>query len=482
MTRINAFTINGVSQKAALRNVRVTSEVNTPAQVLTASLLSPVLTATPVVGQAVNLKANNGAGTAYNVMWGLVTKVDETGHTISLEAQSHGMILNRLLQTDNMWYDVYGPDLVHTMQHVIQSDSSGLTASYSGVSTRELSSWTPNRHSKTECLRRLIQLSQIGANRPWVFYQAGGTVAKYVRLEKLASESAGSLATGEAGNIIGRPKWESFTDELINDITVKYDSGVYQATDATSISTYGRKAQTVYRPDMGATDAAALASNILYEWKAPRQRVTAEVLWSAINNPATANYPVLAKNYAVTDDYTGYSGNLAATKWVFKWPGNTDTLVLGSSAANTAEYLRSTTDFINDVNRYGTTANVASDTVIVDHAAETVFNLNYYTPIKTITFPSGLRPNYRVKFDIRSNTSGAAVFAVVYRGSVPITKEFSHNQSTYVTKTVDLNTPLEAGETLSVWARMGLSIYTGYMRNFQVCQTGTLTAPPYSLS
>ena len=481
MTRINAFTINGASQKAAMRNVRVTSEVNVPAQILTASLLSPVLTATPVVGQAVNLKANNGAGTAYDVFHGLVTKVDETGHTINIEAQSHGMILNRLLQTNNDWADLYGTDLTLVLRHVIESDSSGLSASYSMATTRGLSQWTPNRHSKTECMKRIIQLSQIGSYRPWVFYQSGGALAGKVRLEKLMSEAGPALTTGETGNIIGRPKWESFTDELINDIIVKYADGIYQTTDATSIATYGRKAQTIYRPDMGLTDVTALAQNILYDWKNPRQRVTAEVLWTAINNPATANYPVLAKSYSVTDGYTGYTGTLAGIKWVFKWPGLTDTLVLGSTAANTAEYLRSTTEFLNDVNRYGITANAASDVAVASHDAAVSFTNSGYAKLKTIRFTNGLRPSYRVKWDVVCITPGARALVKIYRTNTPLTTYQMNTSGTWQTYYFDLSTPLDAGETLELWAKV-YDVAGAWVRNFRVCQTSIMTAPPYSLS
>ena len=488
--KLKSFTIGGNEVSLlGLRTLQIDGAINKIPNTFKATFLTSKvhLTSdiTTMVGKPAIIYLTNGNATPadYCIFNGSVNQANPTAHTIEVQGVSDGFILSRIYENGNAWGSSYGnAKITSAMRYVIEASSTGLTQSLSAASTNSVTGFSTNSQDKTSLLRYLMQMSYSAAQgAPYVFYQSptvsGALSANKIRCEPFGYNNGTTYTANVGVQMAGRPTWTNYSEEIINDITVYYNGGYYNLTDATSIATYGLRKSTYtnYCID-NATDADLIANTILWEWKNPKTTAVCDFLWSYLNDPAK-DFPLLNKNFTVTDAMAKRTAvAMTSIAYSLKWPSGICRLTLGNIPFMFTDLLRDVVTRVRNGEIYATYPGAANTTLQNSHDA--VANTNSVTPVKlkTITFTNGLPINYLVKFDMACTGSDTG-YAQLYLNGTPLgpllgTSNFAGYDTeppagTYITKR------LAAGDALQLYAfnDTGGAKIT-YVKNFRVYYAG----------
>jgi hypothetical protein len=468
--KLNSLQLNGQEVKTKVMSFDFGGALNTLPNTLSMTFLRPKLESavTPALNQVVSLFLTNGNATPvnYSPFHGYISKISPSSRFTTIEAVSGGYQLTRLTEESNDWNRQYSSrDIADVMKWVIQNGT-GQTQSRSGTVGQNETGFKTNRQDKASLLRTLCMMSYKSPAKPFVFYQSG-TTANEVHCEPFGTDGSYTLTVGT--QIIGRPQWTDYADEIVNDLTVKYNGGQYSASDSTSITNYGRRKGTFYVYNIdNAADATLIANMILYEWKDPRTRCMANVNWKYIDDPHFAHM-VLNKKYTTTDSQAGKTSVvLVCTGWQLHWPSGIMTLTLGNIPFLTSDLVHDIESKVANVDRYfdKPVANVASANARHSHNAIVSIPSTQWGKQKTITFTQGLAASFRVHFEIRQSNGANWAFGQVFKNGAALGTFRSTQSVAYVGFDEDFVLPLSAGDTLELWA--GNDTSTSYCQNFQV--------------
>lgn len=302
----------------------------------------------PDVNDAIWFARTIGAVDSTYLFLGFVTKVKYEDPHIILECADEGSVLRRLTVTDSWttqhWHDI-GYDLDDSLSGVVDWGLAGYpteldaTATYFAVDKETLRDAYTKIADATNTEFRYDSKAWSAGAGTWVeglfFYSA---------------TAAGTAITLEAGKtsgneIFGIPKWYVDDGELYNDVTVLYQGGSVNVTDATSIAAYGTRELILMRKDINnATDADNLADAIIAGYKDPRQMCECKIKQGLYTQTAGGfTHEVLPYYWQtrIDDDLNQKDvSGMDCESITLQWPERVDIATFGQRRMFTRGYLR----------------------------------------------------------------------------------------------------------------------------------------------